>query len=187
MKQATSILFRGEEPAQFRTGFVGPVPQSQTLTDAHLGQYAPILQALHSLLTASPSRLLAAKMIDALQVYYRGVGSSDAADKLIYVFVALEMILLRDVNEPVQDNIATRMAFVAGKSIEERRSIIAAVKTGYKLRSAFIHHGVRVEDTKSADEFLLVAWHTFVKLLDAAQRHRDQNELIKALEDRKLQ
>jgi hypothetical protein len=136
---------------------------------------------------ADSSKTLASKVIDALKVYYRGVSSPDPAEKLIYVFVALEMILLRDSNEAIQDSMATRMAFLVGRSIEDRRSIIAKVKAGYSLRSGFIHHGVQVGDVTAANEFLNVAWFTLVQLLGAAQQHRDQSDLIKALDDRKLQ
>jgi hypothetical protein len=65
--------------------------------------------------------------------------------------------------------------------------VVATVKSGYALRSAFVHHGVQVGDTVAADAMLMVAWRTLVALLDCARRYRDVNELIKVLEDRKLQ
>jgi hypothetical protein len=34
---------------------------------------------------------------------------------------------------------------------------------------------------------LIVAWRTHIELVNAAPRYRDQDELIRALEDRKLQ
>lgn len=187
VRQATSIYFSSEKMVGSSKGLLGQMPQSQTLDNAGIQQFAPILQALHQLLTADSSRALASKVIDALKVYYRGVSSPDPAEKMIYVFVALEMILIRDSNEAIQDNMAMRIAFLVGSTIEERRAIIIKVKAGYSLRSAFIHHGVQVEDITAANEFLQVAWLTLVQLLDMAQVHRDQSDLIKALDDRKLQ
>jgi hypothetical protein len=187
VRQATSIYFSDGKMVGSSKGVLGPMPQSQALDNASIQHFTPILRALHLLLTADSSRTLASKVIDSLKVYYRGISSPDPAEKLIYVFVALEMILLRDSNEAIQDSMATRMAFLVGRSIEERRSIIAKVKAGYALRSAFIHHGVQVEDVTAANEFLNVAWHSLVQLLGAAQQHRDQGDLIKALDDRKLQ
>ena len=186
VRQATSIYFSDGKMVGSSKGLLGPMPQSLTLDNASIQHFTPILRALHLLLTADSSRILASKVIDALKVYYRGISSPDPAEKLIYVFVALEMILLRDSSEVIQDSIATRMAFLVGRSIEDRRSIIAKVKSGYALRSAFIHHGIQVEDVEAANEFLNVAWHSLVKLLGAAQQHRDQSDLIKALDDRKL-
>jgi hypothetical protein len=187
LRSATTILFADEKLKQCTEGHVGPPPQSQVIDAHRYRTFEPIIRSLHALLLAETSNQLASKLVDALQVYYRGVSSSDAAEKLIYTFVSLEMILLRNANEAVQDNVATRIAFLIGQSVDERRLIISTVKEGYALRSAFVHHGVQVGDTNKADEMLKVAWRALVELLNAPQRFRDVNELIKALEDRKLQ
>jgi hypothetical protein len=187
IRQAASILFVDDKMVGSTKGLLGTSPQSQVLDNTRLAQFAPILRDLHVLLMADSSKPLASQLVDALKVYYRGISSPDPAEKLIYVFVALEMILLRDSNEAIQDNMAMRMAFIIGHTIEERRSIIAKVKAGYALRSAFIHHGVQVGDVTAANEFLNVAWFTLVQLLGAARQHHDQSDLIKALDDRKLQ
>jgi hypothetical protein len=187
LKLATTLLFSGAEMRQTNEGMIGPAPQSQFIDTARLRDFQPMIRSLHLVLTAETSSELAAKLVDALQVYARGVASPDPAEKLIYTFVALEMILLRNANEAVQDNVATRIAFLIGESVEERRRIISTTKNGYALRSAFVHHGARIEDTNAADEMLAVAWRALVELLNAPQRYRDVNELIRMLEDRKLQ
>lgn len=187
IRQAASVFFIDEKMAGSTKGLLGTPPQSQILDNTRIDEFAPILRGLHWILMADSSMPLSIKIVDALKVYYRGISSNDPAEKLIYVFVALEMILLRDSSEAIQENIATRIAFLVGRSIEERRSIVFNVKAGYSLRSAFVHHGVQVEDVASANEFLLIAWHTFVQLLAAARQYPDPADLIRALDDRKLQ
>lgn len=187
LRQATTLLLREERLVGVSQGVLGPPPHAQMIRTEELSTFAPILHGLHHLLLSKPTRALATKVVDALQVYYRAIASSDPAETLIYVFVALEMILVRDANEPLQDNVATRIAFLVGSSLDDRRSIVTTIKSGYALRSKFVHHGARVADTQAADQFLVVAWRAFVALLDAAQRYQDQNELISTLEDRKLQ
>jgi hypothetical protein len=100
--------------------------------------------------------------------------------------IALETLLLRDTNEAVQDNVATRVAFLIGKNVDERRSIIADFKVGYSLRSGFVHHGSLIDEAEKAEKFLAIAWHAIMVLLDSPIRFKNRSELLRYLEDRKL-
>lgn len=104
----------------------------------------------------------------------------------MFTLAALESILLRDSNEPIQKNLGERMAFVIGKNIDERKAIIKNVEEIYKYRSAFVHHGQTPRHLASLDSFLVYAWTTMINLLGAVDHYRTKAALLGALEDRKM-
>jgi hypothetical protein len=85
-----------------------------------------------------------------------------------------------------QKNIGERMAFLIGDSLESRKAVVANVDEIYKLRSSFIHHGGSVEEVELLSTFMLNAWTCFSVLLENVDRYREKNDLIAALEERKL-
>jgi len=56
-------------------------------------------------------------------IYSRNSIATDISDKLLFVLVALESMLLKDSNEPLQKNIGERMAFLVGDSAQSRKVI----------------------------------------------------------------
>lgn len=56
----------------------------------------------------------------------------------------------------------------------------------YKLRSLFIHHGHSVSDLSALSTFMLNAWTCFTVLLADMDRYNTRDQLIAALEDRKM-
>jgi hypothetical protein len=61
------------------------------------------------------------------------------------------------------------------------------LKEAYKKRSAFVHHGASVDDAGNMKEFLAVARALFSALILNRSRFNSREELINALERRKLQ
>jgi hypothetical protein len=119
-------------------------------------------------------------------IVLRGWSTPKPADKLVYIFVALESMLLRNSNEPLGKNIGERMAFLIGNSLESRKAVVANVDAIYEIRSSFLHHGEHVEDLEVFSTFMLNAWTCFTVLLENANRYQTRDQLIAALEDRKL-
>jgi hypothetical protein len=183
---ATTFEVAADGSTGSHEGATAPPPRPESFDENYTSELAPLLGSLHVLLLADDKNALAEKLLDALAVYRRAVISPEPAEKLIFVFVALEMLLVRDGNEPLQDNVATRMAFLIGTDVPDRRSIIKTVKDAYSLRSSFIHHGNATLDTTQADAFLLLAWRTLVNLVSAIHQFATKDALIAALEDRKL-
>ena len=58
---------------------------------------------------------------------------NEVADKLVFVLVSLESMLLKDSNEPITKNIGERMAFLIGQSMDERKAIIQNVDVAYRI------------------------------------------------------
>ncbi len=125
-------------------------------------------------------------LFESMLIYSRNTTTIDPADKLVFILVALESMLLRDASEPIQGNLGERMAFLIGKSLEERKDVVSVVKKTYAMRSKFIHHGQGIDDLELFDRFLLYAWVTFSNLLGARTNFKTRLELLSKLDELKL-
>src|SRR5690242_9805756 len=94
------------------------------------------LKEASNLLTNQNLNPFEKKVLDALFIYARCTTTKDIADKLVYILVALESIFLRNNTEPIQQNLAERIAFFIEKTIEGRRDVIKTVRMTYSIRSA---------------------------------------------------
>lgn len=145
-----------------------------------------LLEALDDLARNRTTTEYRRELYDALILYSRQSHATEISDKLVFTVAALESILLRDSNEPIQKNLGERMAFVSGRNIDERKAIIKNVEEIYKYRSAFVHHGQTPRHLESLDSFLLYAWTTMINLLGAVKHYRTKAALLGVLEDRKM-
>lgn len=116
-------------------------------------------------------------------LYSRNSLAREVADKLVYILVSLESILLKDSNEPIMQNIGDRMAFLIGKP-EERLEIVKNVKDVYGLRSSFIHHGkdISFENIESMKIFMRNSWQVNLFLIYNIYRFKNKLELIKYID-----
>ena len=89
--------------------------------------------------------------LEAFFIYSRCTTVKDPADKLVYILVALESLFLKNNTEPIQQNLAERIAFLIEKTVEGRMKIIKEVKNAYEIRSSFVHHGASIEDYEALE------------------------------------
>jgi hypothetical protein len=139
------------------------------------------LNVMGELFEREPKTELEQTVFDALLLYSNAALVPTLAEKLLYMFAALESVLLRDANEPVTDTIAERLAFISGADTPDAR--IAAknlVKKAYGVRSKFVHHGKREDSDLS--RFFLNAWTGLMRLAGSASRHRTKAELLDNIE-----
>jgi hypothetical protein len=111
-------------------------------------------------------------LYDALILYSRQTLAVEVSDKLVFTLSALESMLLRDGNEPIQKNLGERMAFLIGESSQARKDIVKDVEAVYRIRSAFVHHGQTARHVETVDRFLISAWTTFSRLMDLSVRYK---------------
>jgi len=156
------------------------------LSKTDIALFPNVLDRLHNLAANQERTDFQQTLYDALLIYSRNSVAITSADKLVYVLVGLESVLLRNSNEPLGKNIGERMAFLVGDSLESRQAVVANVDEIYKVRSSFIHHGGAFEKIELLSSFMLNAWTCFTALLENADRYRTKNDLIAALEERKL-
>jgi hypothetical protein len=87
------------------------------------------LSTIDKLLNSKSLSSFSSDILDALILYSRAGISKDAADKLVYMLVALESILLKNSSEPIQQNVGERLAFLIGNNLEERKKLKKIYKT----------------------------------------------------------
>ena len=137
-------------------------------------------------LASDTSTKFASALYDALILYSRQALAFDVSDKLVFTLSALESMLLKDGNEPIQQNLGERMAFLTGQNVQKRKAIVKNVRDVYGVRSAFVHHGQTARHVGIVDQFLINAWMTFSRLIDLSVLYKTKEALIGALEDRKM-
>ncbi|MHC1760043.1 MAG: hypothetical protein AB9917_11105 [Negativicutes bacterium] len=93
-------------------------------------------------------------MLDTLMIYSKACLMKNISDKLVYILVALESLLLKSSNEPIQQNIAERIALKSGKDVEDKMRIKKLVIQIYGMRSNFIHHGNAIKNIEILEEFM---------------------------------
>ena len=125
-------------------------------------------------------------LYDALILYSRQALAVEVSDKLVFTLSALESMLLRDGNEPIQKNLGERMAFLIGQTAQQRKNIVKNIDEVYRIRSAFIHHGQTPRDVETVDHFLVNAWTSFSRLMDLSTEYQTKDALVGALEDLKM-
>ena len=131
----------------------------------------------------SPTELQEAAWV-ALDIFVHGVASHLWRERLIGALVAAESLLLANSTEPIQKSLGQRMAWLLGKSLEERKQLVQDLKDGYEARSAFVHHGQEIEDSKGEVlNRVLIACRAVVHTCLMAENFRTRQELIRHLDD----
>jgi hypothetical protein len=160
--------------------------QPWLLSNLYLAQFPRLLDRLSTLWRENKRSPFQQDLYDVLIVYSRNSLAVEPADKLIYILVALESILLRNESEPIGQNVSERMAFLCGNSLVARKAIVANAKEVYRLRSAFVHHGQSIKDVETLSTFALNAWTCLYNLIMTSEHYQTKDDLILAIENRKL-
>lgn len=161
----------------------GPTPWNVDRGD-HF--FPGILDLLSRIAADHTSTEFRRSLYDALLLHAKNSVTTDPAEKLVFVLVALESMLLKDANEPIQGNLAERMAFLVGDSLDDRKKIVSTVREIYRVRSKYIHHGKRTSEDEVLQEFLWFAWQTLSQLLLRQDKVESRAKLLAQLDDRRL-
>lgn len=144
------------------------------------------LDNVSELLTLERRTSFQEALLNTFLLYARSTREKDLASRLMYIFVAIESMLLRNDGEPIQQNVGERLAFMIANNREERRATIQNLKAAYKLRSKFVHHGHSIDELETVRAFMLDAWVFFLELAKASRRFDTKEQLIDHLEAMKL-
>lgn len=137
------------------------------------------------LFAKEPKSELENVVLDALFLYSKASLVPETAEKLLYIFPALESILLLNESEAITQNIGERLAFLVGSDADSRLRVKKVVAEAYAVRSSFVHHGERVEDF-DLTELLMAAWNGLHAMVGNAARFKTKEELLKTLERHKF-
>jgi hypothetical protein len=144
------------------------------------------LDAISRLLAAESLNEFEKAVLSSVLLYSKSAFTSDPLEKLVYVLSSLERILLKNENEPIQQNLAERIAIFSGDDLDARKRIIKTIKSAYSIRSRYLHHGHTHSELVEMSEFLTYARIFFVHLVANVARYSSKDDFIGAIDDRKL-
>jgi hypothetical protein len=126
------------------------------------------------------------RIIEAVLLFSRVSIAHDLSDKLVLLFASLESLFLRNQNEPIQQNLADRLALITGSDLAERKEIVLTTKRAYGLRSRFIHHAQAIEDLSVMDKFMVYAWRGIYNIIANRNQFATLDALLEKIDERKL-
>lgn len=170
-----------------RQAILSPDSRAVFLNTQHIDYSFKIgLQRLHDILIANKRSELDEAVLEAVLLYSRCTVAKEPTDKLVYILVGLESILLRDPNEPVTQSLSERIAFLVARDLEKRKQVVQAIKKAYKLRSDFLHHGASFESLEILRQLMEIAWNAVRGLIGSTCELKTRKELLDYLDDQRL-
>lgn len=109
-------------------------------------------------------------------------------ERTVYVFAALESLLLRDNSEPILASVPDRMAYISADDKAARRAIVGRFKEAYKHRSSIVHHGrAHLDESvkKTLQEFLVDVWIFYRALFRQHDQFATRDDFFRAIDDMK--
>jgi hypothetical protein len=144
-------------------------PSFWTVSGSDLTDFMKLgLPVWHDLLTKDRLNQFEASALEAVALFTRGATKGDLSDRLLNTFAAVESLLLKDSQEPLTVSISDRLALVVGTTPDQREEHAKTCRDAYSIRSKFIHHGSRPEDTECIESFLKIVWSFFIGRLPTA-------------------
>jgi len=119
-------------------------------------------------------------------LYSKAAFTDNALEKLVYVLSALESTLLKSSSEPIQQNLAERLAICIKPDLERRKQVIKTLREVYSIRSNYLHHGNSSEERDQIKKFLMNAWEFFIVLISNSKTFKTRADFLTYLDDLKL-
>jgi hypothetical protein len=183
-QRSSRVFLLGKMPLpDIHTGFEPPLAMPWAISLSDLREFGVVgLAAYDAILRKDASTAWEADVLASIELYGQSMLSGAVADRLLYVFAALESVLLRDAREPLAQNIGDRLAFALEKDAGVRRALVQVVKDAYDARSRFVHHGQKVKDHALVASFLEAVWKFYVLVLPASLHHPTKLAFIDSID-----
>lgn len=144
------------------------------------------LDKISSLLASESLKDFEKSVLNSVFLYSKSAFTSDPVEKVIYMLSSLESVLLKNESEPIQQNLAERVAVFTAKELDKRKFIIKTIKSVYGVRSRYLHHGHISSELKLISDFMMQVWVFFIQLLANIDQFKTQEEFVNAIDDHKL-
>jgi len=156
-----------------------PFPIPWKLSNETILKYRQVgLDKAAALLRSDTPSPFQKKLLEALLFFSRSGLTSDLSERILYIIVALETLLLRDRSESLQQNIAERVAFLVARNPKDRLQVVADVKAGYHFRSEFVHHGASMDELGTLQKVMDHAWNFLNIALRNSDGFKTQDDLF---------
>ena len=186
--QSTTFFVGDEDTFQMTSGIIDKASAKYW----RLGQRDIIeiqktgLDTISSLLVSDSPTDFEKSTLNAIFLYSKSAFTADPVEKVVYMLSSLESILLKNENEPIQQNLAERIAVFTAQELTKRKAIIKMIKSIYGVRSRYLHHGHTSSELKLISEFMMQVWIFYIQLLANVAQFSTQEEFVNAIDDHKL-
>jgi hypothetical protein len=138
------------------------------------------------LLRKSQPTDLEEKALEAISHFAHGVASPARQDRLIHAVVAVESLLLKNDNEPIEANLGPRIAILTASTLPDRKQAVKDFREGYQLRSKFLHHGAKLNEIDTANRLLLLCLSAVDAVMMMTPKFTTKEALLNHLDDERL-
>jgi len=120
-------------------------------------------------------------LLHALQLYGKSSTLRDPADKLTYIFAALEALLSLDRTQSFEDW-ADRLIMFVDNAAAGRKEALRTTRTVFARRLSFVHSEHTRQDLESLEKFMIIAWTFFMNVVGNANAFKFKADFIKAID-----
>jgi hypothetical protein len=121
-------------------------------------------------------------LLHALQLYGRSSTLRDPADKLTYIFAALEALLSVDRTQSL-DDWADRLIMFVDKAAAGRKDALRTIRTMFARRLSFVHSEHTRQDLENLEKFMIIAWTFFMNVVGNANTFKSRPDFIRAIDN----
>ena len=144
------------------------------------------LDVVSRLVTQTSRTDFESMLLNSISIYSKASLTAEPLEKLVYMLSALETALLKNENEPIQQNLSERIALFIGEELERRKAIVKSVRNVYGIRSKYLHHGNSSSELEEMSVFFGHVWTFFVLLLGCTKKYNSKVQFLEAIDDMKL-
>ena len=124
-------------------------------------------------------------LMHALQLYGRSSTLRNPADKLTYIFAALEALLSVDRKQSFDDWVYRLIMFV-DTAAAGRKDALRTTRTMFARRLSFVHSEHTRQDLENLEEFMIIAWSFFINVVGNADTFKFRTDFIEAIDNKIL-
>ena len=121
-------------------------------------------------------------LLHALQLYGRSSTLRDPADKLTYIFAALEALLSVDRTQSLDDWIGRLIMFVDQTAVG-RKEALRTIRTVFARRLSFVHSEHTRQDLQNLENFMIIAWTFFMNVVGNANTFKSRLDFVRAIDN----
>jgi Apea-like HEPN len=118
--------------------------------------------------------------------FSRAITFPEISDRLVFALSAIEGLMLRNQSEPIQQNVAERIAFLTTTQPEKRQAIVENFRKAYKTRSQYIHHRLTTTDVSELDQAFENIRAALAQAVVNLQEFDTKEEFLLAIDNTKL-
>ncbi len=123
-------------------------------------------------------------IINAIKRYGSSISNPNLYQRVVELFTILESLVLTNADVPIMNSVCNYCSKLVFKKPEERKDVIALLKSMYSVRSAFIHHAKEREiPSDQIRKFQVVVRILLTTLIKKSKQHSTKESLLQEIDE----